>query len=445
MDFSLAPAFNLAQLPYRLFFGNFFWDDVTGSLPNLYCGVFAAALAVLFFAGAFPRREKIAAALLLATMALSCWAQGLNLIWHGFKEPVWFPCRFSFLSQFVFCSRWRGGRCWPGGRSAGALLITAGAGLIWCAGVTRLRRGKPSRPQSSRPARRCLQPTLAVTLLRGPDRRALARAGAGLFALVALIDMTANTVLSLRKFEAYTVSGFESFYDEKHPPPVAAIREQDSGLYRIEKNFMRTPQRPDAARLLGDQPLFLHQGERRQADARKRSAMSIPRSTAGVRPAWRTACSASSICTATAAGPCPGIMTCLQPTPLSPSMKNPFALPLAYVGASAALEIEIDSTDNTFALQNEMLRALVPGTADALVPAAIEFSQSAQGIFLTFTPACDGPVYLAIPGLDEANAGRCAGGRGTDRRIFHDGFARRGHAARQLCSRAAGRSVSRLC
>ena len=82
--------------------------------------------------------------------------------------------------------------------------------------------------------------------------------------------------------------------------------------------------------------------------------------------------------------------------------ENPFALPLAYVGASAALEIEIDSTDNTFALQNEMLRALVPGTADALVPAAIEFSQSAQGIFLTFTPACDGPVYLAIPGLDEA-------------------------------------------
>ena len=91
MAFSLTPLFDLSELPYRLFFGNFFWNDVTGALPNLYCGVFCVALAVLYFAGRFPVREKIASALILAVLLLSCWVEGLNLIWHGFKEPVWFP------------------------------------------------------------------------------------------------------------------------------------------------------------------------------------------------------------------------------------------------------------------------------------------------------------------------------------------------------------------
>ena len=46
--FSLTPQFNLLQLPYRLFFGNFFWNDVTNGLPNIYCGVVLVPLVLLF-------------------------------------------------------------------------------------------------------------------------------------------------------------------------------------------------------------------------------------------------------------------------------------------------------------------------------------------------------------------------------------------------------------
>ena len=398
MDFSLAPAFNLAQLPYRLFFGNFFWDDVTGSLPNLYCGVFAAALAVLFFAGAFPRREKIAAALLLAAMALSCWVQGLNLIWHGFKEPVWFPCRFSFLLSLFLLTL--AGRALLAGRPGRrALLITAGAGLIWCAGYP-LAAGETFSAAKLAACAAVFAATLAVILLRGAGRRALARAGAGLLALVALIDMTANTVLSLRKFEAYTVSGFETFYDE-NTAAVAAIRAADSGLYRIEKNFMRT---------LNDPMLLGYWGISHYSSTKASAAKPMLEALGYVNSSiygWGSTGVADSLLGikylySDGSRPVPGHYDLLATDTTLTVYENPFALPLAYVGASAALEIEIDSTDNTFALQNETLRALVPGTADALVPAAIEFSQSEQGIFLTFPPACDGPVYLALPGLDEA-------------------------------------------
>ena len=57
--FSLTPRFNLLQLPYRLFFGNFFWNDVTNGLPNIYCGVVLVPLVLLYFCGNAPRREKL--------------------------------------------------------------------------------------------------------------------------------------------------------------------------------------------------------------------------------------------------------------------------------------------------------------------------------------------------------------------------------------------------
>lgn len=43
-----------------------------------------------------------------------------------------------------------------------------------------------------------------------------------------------------------------------------------------------------------------------------------------------------------------------------------------------------------------------PGSSEPLQAADIAFAESGQGIALTFTPACDGPCYLAIPDPDEA-------------------------------------------
>ena len=99
--FSLTPQFNLLQLPYRLFFGNFFWNDVTNGLPNIYCGVVLVPLVLLYFCGNAPRREKLGFAALLAALAGSFWVKGVDQIWHGMKQPVWFPYRYSFLFSAV--------------------------------------------------------------------------------------------------------------------------------------------------------------------------------------------------------------------------------------------------------------------------------------------------------------------------------------------------------
>ncbi|MEK0397402.1 YfhO family protein, partial [Lactobacillus delbrueckii] len=49
-------------------------------------------------------RQKIAAALVTGFMLLSCMFEPLDLLWHGFQFPVWYPYRFTFVLCFWFLS-----------------------------------------------------------------------------------------------------------------------------------------------------------------------------------------------------------------------------------------------------------------------------------------------------------------------------------------------------
>ena len=71
-------------------------------LPNLYCGLFANAFAILFLFGKDIRtKDKICAALLLLFFNISFIVRQLDYIWHGFHFTNMIPYRFSFLHSFV--------------------------------------------------------------------------------------------------------------------------------------------------------------------------------------------------------------------------------------------------------------------------------------------------------------------------------------------------------
>lgn len=397
MEFSLTPNFSLAELPYRLFFGNFFWDDVTGTLPNIYCGVFCVVLAVLFFAGPASRRHKLAAGAVLGVMVLSFWIYGIDLIWHGFKQPVWFPCRYSFLvSLFVVLLAAKALLAAPPRPKALALAGVLGA--VWCAGYV-LVSGETFSVFKLAATAAVFAGTLAcVVLLRSP-RRILAMSGAAGFALLVMADMGANTVLALRKFESYTVSGFEEFYDQ-NTEAVDAIRALDGGYYRIEKNFMRT---------LNDPMLLGYWGISHYSSTKASTAKELLECLGYVNYStygWGSTALADSLLGirylySDGSRMVPGHYEQLDTGTELTVWENPYTLPMAYVGSSDALNVSIENSENTFTLQNAMLSALVPGAPDALLPAELNYEQPEQGILLTFTAPCDGPCYLAIPGLTD--------------------------------------------
>jgi len=71
-------------------------------LPNLYCGLFANAFALLFlFCRNVRVRDKVCAVLLLLFFNMSFIIRQLDYIWHGFHFTNMIPYRFSFLYSFV--------------------------------------------------------------------------------------------------------------------------------------------------------------------------------------------------------------------------------------------------------------------------------------------------------------------------------------------------------
>ena len=397
MEFSLKPNFPLWQLPYRLFFGDFFWDDVTGTLPNIYCGVFCVVLVVLFFAGKSALRQKLAAGAVLVLMGLSFWLYGIDLIWHGFKQPVWFPCRYSFLVS-LFLVLLAAKALLEGAPRPKALVLAGGLGALWCVGYC-FASGETFSVFKVAATVLVFAATLACAVWLHSSRRMLALAGAVGFGVVAVGDMGANTVLALRKFESYTVSGFEEFYDQ-NTAAVNAIRQRDGGYYRIEKNFMRT---------LNDPMLLGYWGISHYSSTKASSAKELLEALGYINYStygWGSTGVADSLLGirylySDGSRLVPGQYEALDTGTELSVWENPCALPMAYVGSSDALNVSIADSENTFELQNAMLTALVPGTPDALLPADLSFEQPEQGILLTFTAPCDGPCYLAIPTLTD--------------------------------------------
>lgn len=92
--------FQLGDLISKL--KNGIYDSITNSgLPSIYCGYLILFLAVVFLV--LPRisiREKAGAVLILALLVCSFYYTKLDIAWHGFQYPTWFPYRYAFVCSF---------------------------------------------------------------------------------------------------------------------------------------------------------------------------------------------------------------------------------------------------------------------------------------------------------------------------------------------------------
>lgn len=75
---------------------------LTYGLPNIYTGLFTILLAqIYFFNKNIPIKNKIFSLIFIIGIIYSFNIKIFNLIWHGLKEPVGFPYRYSFVFSFL--------------------------------------------------------------------------------------------------------------------------------------------------------------------------------------------------------------------------------------------------------------------------------------------------------------------------------------------------------
>ena len=231
--------YQLRMLPSRFTFAPFLWEEIEAGAPNVYCGCLALVLGLcFFFSDKISARKKIAGGGLLLVMVFSSWISDLDTIWHGFKRPVWFPCRYSFLISFTLLllaaqalhyglPRIR--------RLAWAGLAGIGGGVY----VYFVRLRSATEQKLILTAAICGLFLLVLFLLRRRPRRWMRAACLLAVTCVTAAELSAAGAVTLRKFEEYTDSGYREFV-LSGSETVLAVQQADGGSYRMEKNFYRT-------------------------------------------------------------------------------------------------------------------------------------------------------------------------------------------------------------
>lgn len=125
--------FKAETLLGKMFFGEY--DSITNSgAPFLYCGIAIILLTVGYFvARKISVRERIASACMLAFLLISLASVQLDLAWHIFQYPNWFPYRYAFVVSFFMI--YLAARCFQNLSSLGMGFGVAGMLLLVFGGL----------------------------------------------------------------------------------------------------------------------------------------------------------------------------------------------------------------------------------------------------------------------------------------------------------------------
>lgn len=95
--------FDLLNLCEKLLIGAVNEKQLLSSgLPNIYTGLITLILAQFYFFNPnISVRKKISSLIFFVVVIISFQTKIINLMWHGLKEPIGFPYRYSFILSFL--------------------------------------------------------------------------------------------------------------------------------------------------------------------------------------------------------------------------------------------------------------------------------------------------------------------------------------------------------
>ena len=192
----------------RSFLKNLFTGAFRGDLSNFCAPYIYVGEAVLFCIIIFimskkiPMRRKVSYIALTAALLISTWVSTLDIIWHGFNEPVGYAHRFAFLISTVIILM---------GFEGFKALINA------------LNRSNDKSRESDE---------------AGNKGKLSGKFIIYAIAVAQIVLLTVNGVISL-KYNSADYHSFEDYraYVSRTGDVIGRIKSEDSDFYRIEKDF----------------------------------------------------------------------------------------------------------------------------------------------------------------------------------------------------------------
>ncbi len=233
----------------RLFSGLYtasFRGNVAGGLPNIYCGVLVVLLLFIYFSRKeIPRRERLLSGAFLGLLALNLWLNPLNVVWHGFNQPIGFPYRYSYMVSFLmifFSCRGYDIFCDEEGTEAGGLRILP---FALCLGAFLLYSVFLLAVKSDTVGQREILGDFVLLLagigiLAGMKKIKKGTLFLGtVLLLLNAAELSFNFYDVLGHFELASLREYREYVSEVGEV-IDSLRASDDGFYRMDKFFRRT-------------------------------------------------------------------------------------------------------------------------------------------------------------------------------------------------------------
>lgn len=251
---SMEPNFHWSDFGTRFFLGCFDYKQVVEGLPNVFCGMTALFFLALFFLNTkISLRKKAGILGLFLILYGSFYLNGMNLVWHGFNPPNWFPYRYSFVFSFLMllCGEEGFSRAEELPVKRTALL----SGIILALSVSAaFYYGR--KPFSFMSKEKYVMSILILAgdgflylaYLCGKSVDALHTGGSvrrwsrgllpGMLLLLCILEMCVNGIYILNSFKYADYPAYQEFV-ETTGPAADYVRQRDQGFYRMEKTYVR--------------------------------------------------------------------------------------------------------------------------------------------------------------------------------------------------------------
>lgn len=338
-------------------FSNGVYDSITNTgLPAVYCGYLALILAALFFI--LPKvsiREKIGAVIIIGILWFSFYYVKLDMAWHGFQYPTWFPYRYAFLFSFTILY----------------MDIRAVCSITSSKGIKEflLKDKIPSY---------AIYIVLAILIIA--NSYDMGRNGK---ALVEGLD---------REFSYGTVEEYETFLD-KTEPLVKNIQSADNGFYRINQEYEYSK---NDAMLLGYNGMTHYSSTFNSAINTLTPKLGIAQTHI-----WNSGYGSNQLLDSLfsvkyilADRSVPSAYSKLEDTVYgSASYVNNTALSIAYSAKATNLDPDLN-TGNVYKNQNNFINSITDDGSDYYTELNYQTSCQDNNWYLTFTANSNNPVYL---------------------------------------------------